>query len=302
MRPILPGERGPAVEDVQRRLLALGYDLGTTGVDGVFFGKTRDAVVCFQREHGLSEDGVVGTQTWAAIVDATFTLGDRMLYLRLPHFHGNDVRVLQEALNTLGFSCGVADGIFGSFTERAVREFQRSSGQPRDGIVGPETVRALTHLRHVWEGKDGTMPELATAAPARTPEALTRHSVAFAPYDPVASDVAERAVNLALATDAGARVQLGGGESPAAVDVALEVHSVEPVEDDGSPVVAVALSDRTAELAGRFLVAARLAPQDPPVTIRVLLCDVGSDEHARQRVAVLLLDAVCRALALWQRT
>ncbi|HET6497765.1 MAG TPA: peptidoglycan-binding protein [Coriobacteriia bacterium] len=301
MKPILPGERGPAVEDVQRRLLVLGYDLGPTGVDGVFFGKTRDAVECFQREHGLTEDGVVGIQTWAAIVDATFALGDRMLYLRLPHFHGNDVRVLQEALNTLGFSCGAVDGIFGSFTERAVREFQRSSGQPRDGIVGPETVRALSQLRHVWEGKDSTAPELAHTAPARTPEALTRRAVAFVPRDPVASDVAERAVNLALATDPEARAYLGGGERLAGTDVVLEVHSVEPGDGDGGqPLVTVALGDRTDELAGRFSVALKLAPQDPPVTIRVVLSGVGSGERARQSAAVLLLDAVCRALALWQ--
>ena len=90
MKPILPGGRGPAVEDIQRRLLALGFDLGPTGVDGVFLGKTRDAVIAFQTGNGLSEDGVVGGETWAALVDATFKLGDRTLYLRLPHFHGRD--------------------------------------------------------------------------------------------------------------------------------------------------------------------------------------------------------------------
>jgi hypothetical protein len=92
VRPILPGGRGAAVEDVQRRLLVLGYDLGRTGVDGVFLGQTREAVAAFQREHELSEDGIVGPETWAALVDSTFTLGDRMLYLRLPYFHGNDVQ------------------------------------------------------------------------------------------------------------------------------------------------------------------------------------------------------------------
>lgn len=301
MRPILPGERGPAVEDIQRRLLALGYDLGATGIDGVFLGKTRDAVVSFQHAHRLTEDGVVGTQTWTAIVDATFIFGDRMLYLRLPHFHGSDVKALQEALNTLGFSCGAADGIFGSFTERAVREFQRSSGQPSDGIVGPETVRALSHLRHVWEGKHGTVPELATAASARALEALTRYSVTFVSHDPVAADVAERAVNLAFATDAGAQAQLGGGDTPSETDVRLEVRSEERADDDdgGAPVVTVTPGDRTAELAGRLSVALNLAPQSKPVGVRVVLSGVDSDERARQRAAVLLLDSLCRALAHW---
>ena len=146
MKPILPGGRGPAVEDVQKRLMTLGYDLGSTGVDAVFLGKTREAVVAFQNARGLSEDGVVGDETWSALVDSTFTLGDRMLYLRQPHFHGNDVRTLQGALNTLGFSCGEVDAIFGAYSEHAVREFQRNSGQPDDGIVGPGTVRVAASV------------------------------------------------------------------------------------------------------------------------------------------------------------
>src|SRR5574340_768330 len=92
VRPITQGDRGPAVEDVQKRLLVLGFDLGSTGVDGVFWGVTLAAVRAFQQERGLSEDGIVGDETWAALVDATFRLGDRLLYLRVPYFHGADVR------------------------------------------------------------------------------------------------------------------------------------------------------------------------------------------------------------------
>jgi len=158
VKPILPGARGPAVEDVQRRLLSLGYDLGRTGVDGVFLGKTMEAIRSFQAEHSLQDDGVVDHKTWAALVDSTFTLGDRMLYLRLPHFHGSDVKTLQEALNVLGFSAGQNDGIFGAHADRAVREFQRSCGHNVDGIFGPETVRELMALRHLWHGKAALTP------------------------------------------------------------------------------------------------------------------------------------------------
>lgn len=153
MKPITPGTRGPAIEDIQRRLLMLGYDLGRTGVDGVFLGRTQEAVSSFQHEHGLPDDGVVGQATWSALVDSTFILGDRMLYLRLPHFHGHDVRVLQGALNALGFSVCAEDGIFGAGTEAAVREFQRSCGHAVDGIFGTETASALEAFRHLWHGR-----------------------------------------------------------------------------------------------------------------------------------------------------
>ncbi len=174
MRSVRPGDRGPAVEDIQRRLRALGYDLGRAGIDGIFLGATADAVKSFQRELGLTEDGFVGDETWSALVDATFTLGDRMLYLRVPHFHGNDARLLQQALNTLGFACGAVDGIFGGFTERAVREFQRNAALPADGIVGPETVRALMALRHVWEGKEPKAHSEARLGQARAAEVLSQ--------------------------------------------------------------------------------------------------------------------------------
>lgn len=296
MKPILPGGRGSAVEDVQRRLLVLGHDLGPTGVDGVFLGRTREAVIAFQREHELSEDGIVGPETWSALVDATFTLGDRMLYLRLPYFHGNDVRVLQEALNSLGFSSGHTDGIFGSFTERAVREFQRNSGQPGDGIVGAETVRSILHLRHVWEGKSARSPESATVAPARISEVLARSSVAFVPCDGPAEDVASRAVNLALATDSAARVMLAAQGEHTDVDIVLEFCSDAPPDGVGIPVVSLTTAVPF-DLAGRLAVALAASQEDCPRVVAVVLPGLGADERERQRTAILLLDALCLALA-----
>ncbi|MDF2548548.1 MAG: hypothetical protein K0R93_3446 [Anaerosolibacter sp.] len=56
---------------------------------------------------------------------------------------GQDVREVQERLNTLGFDAGLEDGIFGESTRQAVMQFQRSKGLTPDGIVGPNTYTAL---------------------------------------------------------------------------------------------------------------------------------------------------------------
>ncbi|WP_083273435.1 L,D-transpeptidase family protein [Geosporobacter ferrireducens] len=56
---------------------------------------------------------------------------------------GQDVRHLQERLNTLGFDAGLQDGIFGPRTHQAVIQFQASRGLEADGIVGLATYRAL---------------------------------------------------------------------------------------------------------------------------------------------------------------
>jgi len=294
MRPIRPGDRGPAVEDIQRRLLALGYDLGRTGVDGVYFGATMEAVSAFQATRRLAEDGVVGDETWSALVDASFTLGDRMLYLRLPHFHGRDVASLQQALNALGFACGESDAIFGAFTERAVREFQLNSGLPADGIVGPETVRTITNLRHVWEGKEAGAHTAAHTAPARVAGVLERTSITVVGADEAGRRISERLVNLAHATTALAKMALADTVEDAAGDTMVFCIRGGGTGRANSGIPLVSASDADS-LPARLLTAVEATSGTHcEVVIEAHLMG-ADDEREDQRAAVLLLDAVCLA-------
>lgn len=294
MRPILPGSRGPAVEDIQRRLLRLGYPLGPTGVDGVFLGMTTDAVRSFQTTLGLSEDGVVGDDTWAALVDETFTLGDRTLYLRLPHFHGKDVSLAQEALNALGFVCGDPDAIFGAHTERAVREFQRNSGIPADGILGAATIGALKALRHVWEGKDSTIPTGVLGGPARSTEVLAGLRLRIGSSEPAAAVIADRVVNLAQASAPGCSIRLEG-DHDAPVDGLLVNVAMHGAHVPGVPVVSLDVGSFPALV--KRLVAAHEVGASEGLCIELPASESTQEPESAQRIAVLLLDALCAALA-----
>ena len=55
----------------------------------------------------------------------------------------NYVLIAQDDLNTLGYTTGGLDGIFGAATQNAVRNYQRSVGLSVDGIVGCNTWRSL---------------------------------------------------------------------------------------------------------------------------------------------------------------
>lgn len=55
---------------------------------------------------------------------------------------GQRVRRLQRALAELGFDV-TADGEFGPGTTTAVQAFQENAGLEADGVVGPETARAI---------------------------------------------------------------------------------------------------------------------------------------------------------------
>ena len=59
------GSSGPAVLQLQNRLTALGYWLGTP--DGTFGDSTEQAVYAYQKAAGLTRDGVVGPKTEAAL-------------------------------------------------------------------------------------------------------------------------------------------------------------------------------------------------------------------------------------------
>ena len=59
---------------------------------------------------------------------------------------GNITKLLQEKLVKLGYNTNGVDGIFGSGTYSAVREFQKTRGLSADGIVGQNTWRKLLDL------------------------------------------------------------------------------------------------------------------------------------------------------------
>jgi N-acetylmuramoyl-L-alanine amidase len=123
----------------------------------------------------LRVDGICGRETWTALVESGFHLGDRMLYVRRPMVRGDDVVELQRRLNSLGFDAGKEDGIFGPDTARALTEFQRNAGIGCDGIFGPDTADALARIGSL---KIGTLAE-GSVASVREREELRRgpHSI-----------------------------------------------------------------------------------------------------------------------------
>lgn len=63
-KPIM---QGSDVVHCQRILKQLGYDIGSSGVDGKYGSMTEKAVKQFQSEHGLVVDGKVGVKTWTML-------------------------------------------------------------------------------------------------------------------------------------------------------------------------------------------------------------------------------------------
>jgi N-acetylmuramoyl-L-alanine amidase len=180
MELIRRGTRSDAVRDVQHRLLGAGLRVDPDELDGTFGPSTETAVREFQRRRGLPPDGMVGPDTWGQLVEAGYRIGDRTLYLRSPAFRGDDVGELQRMLNSLGFDTGRQDGIFGSRTARAVREYQRNVATKDDGIVGLETVRSLERMRPTLDGPSRAVVREAEAV-SRMGQSLAGSVIAIDP-------------------------------------------------------------------------------------------------------------------------
>ena len=60
------GDQGDDIAGIQTQLNALGYSVGS--VDGDFGGATATAVGNFQRDRGLEVDGVIGMETYRAMM------------------------------------------------------------------------------------------------------------------------------------------------------------------------------------------------------------------------------------------
>jgi peptidoglycan hydrolase-like protein with peptidoglycan-binding domain len=152
-RTLAIGARGEDVKGLQTILAGAGL-LPASGIDGDFGPKTKAAVIEFQRQLGVTADGIVGPVTHAAI-DALFRFlaaseGHPMPPPRrddLPVLRngarGDHVKLAQARLQGHGFDPGPVDGVFGNGTEGAVRAFQQARGLEVDGVIGPLTWGAL---------------------------------------------------------------------------------------------------------------------------------------------------------------
>lgn len=140
-----PLMQGDDVRAVQNKLNSLGYNCGTA--DSYYGNATKSAVISFQSAKGLTADGEVGPATWNALFSSSSTSTGssytRLLKLTSPLMYGEDIKAVQNKLNSLGYNCGTADGYYGNASKNAVISFQSAKGIDTDGVVGPTTWNAL---------------------------------------------------------------------------------------------------------------------------------------------------------------
>jgi peptidoglycan hydrolase-like protein with peptidoglycan-binding domain len=147
------GDRGTSVKRLNELLADAGYP---TPSSSTFAAATLAAVLSYQKSRKLTVDGIVGAQTWTALLNALPEVPDsdpspfKTESTPPPDrptiktgAKGGVVEELQRRLADEGFDPGGIDGEFGPKTRAALVFFQRASGLDQDGVCGPLTWRAI---------------------------------------------------------------------------------------------------------------------------------------------------------------
>ena len=125
-----------AVVRLQVELKNAGYAPGTA--DGHFGSKTRAALEEFQRDEDLEITGEMNKATWAAMDRSSMGIRGGAAART-----AEQIKRMQQALIGLGYLSDKADGVYGSKTREAVRQYQKAYGLTADGSAGSKTMTSL---------------------------------------------------------------------------------------------------------------------------------------------------------------
>lgn len=108
--------------ELQKLLIAKGYDCGGYGADSSFGKGTYDSLIQFQKDNGLECDGLAGDKTFAK-------LNEVAKVTPVQSSTSNNVLLIQQLCNFYGANI-IEDGIYGSQTEGAIKRYLPLAGVP----------------------------------------------------------------------------------------------------------------------------------------------------------------------------
>lgn len=128
-----------SVAYIQQRLMDLGF-MDYAEPTQYYGSMTSGAVLLFQRQNELKQDGILGSETRAMLFS-----DDAKRYTAKMGMSGDDIKRIQTRLYELGYLPGkdLISGDFDSATDKAVKAMQTANGLNGDGLVGQMTVELI---------------------------------------------------------------------------------------------------------------------------------------------------------------
>lgn len=135
--PIKQGDRMKRVIPLKKKLTRLGF--GGMNINEHFGSFTSKRVKQFQNYYGLNETGIADVMTFEKlneILSTPFQVGKR----------SESVIEIKENLTILGYGNMNLNDVYGSFTEKRVKQFQKDHGLRQNGIVDEVTYNKIESL------------------------------------------------------------------------------------------------------------------------------------------------------------
>ena len=129
----VPYMEGKDVEQVKSILYANDYYSGE--LNGIYDTTTADALMKFQKDNGLTADGVVTPIVWEKLSKFSNAKFERLIYLMQPNMTGDDILKIQKRLLSIGYTSVELTGIYDLNTENIIKQFQRNNGLNPNGKV-----------------------------------------------------------------------------------------------------------------------------------------------------------------------
>lgn len=144
------GSKGDEVKQLQQALINAGYNLGSSGADGSYGPATQAAVTQYQKDRGLSVDGLAGPETQGALYSSgnktTGSSGGSRDYTGTTYqsndYHGDAIGAaaagdwdkVKEALNNREIVAGSLGTNYGKTSMDIYNELMEQYGGPQNEL------------------------------------------------------------------------------------------------------------------------------------------------------------------------
>jgi peptidoglycan hydrolase-like protein with peptidoglycan-binding domain len=150
-----------------REIAKCKQDIPTIYPNGIFDEKTKEAIIAFQKVHGIPTSGIVDLSTWDALVNEyriciakyknpnQVSIFPHNEHTVKPGDENDTVYVIQILLRNIGKKYKSnkinVTGRYDSETEEAIKQFQKTNKLDITGIVDIETWNSLTHISNTCQ-------------------------------------------------------------------------------------------------------------------------------------------------------
>ena len=178
----------PVRNEFMLQIVLKSYNYYKGEIDGEIGPLSLNALKDFQRSNNAVVDGILGPETCYKLLNKSTLVKKEKIIFELKKTEtvdsfSQEINDAQIILKQLGLYTSSIDGINGPGTKRAVKEFQSKAGLSPDGVIGPQTLAALSKGENAYSNEYIDADSKADTIEVSTPN-LSNSAIDLRNYNP----------------------------------------------------------------------------------------------------------------------